>query len=162
MLVKEVIPQQLSRRQLARQLAAEREKRRKLFVGRPLHLPLTAGTPLAFYEVCDDVTASSLVRLLQLYSYFSTYQPNPAADAKAASIVQERGVTHVRWAQHGEIWQATAIVKASGVLNQAYSCTVFPYDQIRCDCMDFRARGGLCKHLRAAFIQVVIAETGVA
>lgn len=51
-LVKELVPQQLARRSLARRLAAEKVARNQRFTGRPLNLPPTPGMPLAFHEVC--------------------------------------------------------------------------------------------------------------
>jgi len=82
-------------------------------------------------------------------------QPNEAADRKAAAILADKGVCHVQWAEDREHWRATAVVKSSGALNRAYCCTVHPPEAICCDCMDFRSRGGLCKHLRAAFTEVM-------
>lgn len=67
----------------------------------------------------------------------------------------EKGVSHVRWSTEGGVLLAAAVVKSSSVLNQsAYCCTMYPPHRICCDCMDFRSRGGLCKHLRAAFLEV--------
>jgi len=51
-MTKEIIPEILTRRELNRQLAADRDTRHKLFTGRPLNLPLTPGVPLAFIQVC--------------------------------------------------------------------------------------------------------------
>lgn len=81
-------------------------------------------------------------------------QRNPAADERAQAIVAAKGVKHVCWVQEGDTWVATATVISSGVLNPTYRCTVYPPERISCECMDFRARGGLCKHLRAALIEV--------
>lgn len=52
-MTKEIIPDILTRRQLNRNLAADRDTRHKLFTGRPLNLPLTPGVPLAFIQVCS-------------------------------------------------------------------------------------------------------------
>jgi len=50
-LIKEVIPYLLDKRDFERLLEADQQARHRLFTGRPLNLPLNPGAPLAFYEV---------------------------------------------------------------------------------------------------------------
>lgn len=69
-------------------------------------------------------------------------------------IVAAKGVQNVQWRIEGDTAAATATVRSSGANTQAYCCTVHPLHMVSCACMDFRSRGGLCQHLRAAFIEV--------
>lgn len=152
-MVKEVIPFMLALRQFAHQLACDLEAREKLFTGRDLNVPLTVGAPLAYLDVCFARWAITVIPSPKSYVHM---QVDASKDERAAAIIAEKGVTHVRWMEDGGTWMATALVKSSSLLSPAYCCTVYPPESICCDCMDFRCRGGFCKHLRAAVAQVPV------
>lgn len=86
-------------------------------------------------------------------------QPNPAKEQRARELADSGGVVQVEWSSAvitGVVSgpMLSARVRTSNHWKPEYVCRIFPYENITCECCDFRFRGGQCKHVSAAFIEV--------
>ncbi|KAI0633548.1 hypothetical protein C8Q77DRAFT_796581 [Trametes polyzona] len=74
------------------------------------------------------------------------YEPDARRDLAAKSLFDDRHLNPVRADCPYELW---ATCRSSKTPTEYYSLTVHPSGVATCSCLDWRRRGGACKHLRA-------------
>ncbi len=127
-LIRSIIPSILRSRNLAQKLRIQLQERKQSYTGNDI--------------ISSNITQDSFPKL-------AFFIPDEHRDREAEKILKTHGA--IRGLRILEVGGVVVDIASMNSWNTVYNACVYAPKDISCTCMDFRSRGGFCKHLRAGF-----------